>query len=65
MTNRLKEMRERRSMSMSELTRRSGISRATIWKLETNVNQAYTTRTMEKLAQALDVPASEIFWLGD
>ena len=65
MTNRLKEIRERRGMSASELMRRSGISRATIWKLEMNASQAYTTRTMEKLAQALDVPASEIFSLGD
>ena len=63
MTNRLREIRERRGMSASELTRVSGISRATIWKLEAGVAQAHTTRTMEKLAQALGVPVNEVFTL--
>jgi transcriptional regulator with XRE-family HTH domain len=48
-------------MSVSELSRKSGVTRMTIWKLETGAKQAYTTRTLTRLAKALDKPVSELF----
>ena len=48
-------------MSMSELGRRSGISRMTIWKIENDAPQSYTMRTLQKLASALGASVDEIF----
>lgn len=61
MANKLKQVRFSKMMSASELARRSGVSRSTIHKLEHGAEQAYTTRTLMKLAHALDTPVSEIF----
>lgn len=62
MANRLREVRFHKMMSVAELARRSGISRATIHKLERgDMQHAYTTRTLAKLAHALDTPVAEIF----
>lgn len=61
MPNRLKAVREKKGISMSELARRSGVCRSTIWKIETGNKQARTTRTLEKIANALGVPIREIF----
>lgn len=62
MANRLKEMRFRRMMTMSELSRRSGISRSTIWNIETNPKKAVTSGTMIALAKALDMSVNDIFF---
>ena len=62
MANRLKEMRYKRMMNMSELARRSGISRTTIWKLETQPDKTTTNKTMDALAKALDMPVTKIFF---
>lgn len=62
MANRLKEVRFHKMLSVAELARRSGISRSTIHKLERgDMRQAYTTRTLLRLAHALDTPVTEIF----
>ena len=65
MANRLKEMRYKRMLSMSELARRSGISRAAIYLIETKPDRNVTAKTMEKLAKALDMPITEIFFADD
>ena len=62
MANRLKEMRYKRMLTMSELARRSGVSRATIWMLETRPDKVTTNKTMDALAKALDMPVSKIFF---
>ena len=62
MANRLREVRFHKMMTVAELARRSEISRATIHKLERgDSSQAYTTRTLMKLAHALDTPVTELF----
>ena len=61
MSNKLKQVRRMKMLSMSELARKSGISRQTIHKLERGAEQSYTMRTLMKIAHALDTPVTEIF----
>lgn len=61
MSNKLKQVRMMKMLSMSELARKSGISRQTIHKLEHGAEQSYTMRTLMKIAHALDTPVTEIF----
>lgn len=58
---RIKEIRERKGMSQSELCERSGITRATIWKLETGEDEVTTSKTLVKIADALGVTIGELF----
>ncbi len=51
---RLKEYREKRMMTQMELAERSGVSRASIARLETTDTKA-TPRTARKLAEVLRV----------
>lgn len=59
--NRLKELRLERGMSQEELAKKSGISRATLSKIESNEYATVSTRTIAKLADVFEVKASEIF----
>lgn len=65
MVNKLKELRYRRMMNASELSRRSGVSRQTIWKIEHEPNKKVRSDTMFALAKALDYQVSEIFFTQD
>lgn len=58
---RIKEIRERKGMSQSELSDKSGVTRATIWKLETGENEVTTSKTLLKIADALGVTIGELF----
>lgn len=60
-TNRLKELRAERGMSQEELAEKSGISRATISKIENDEAASVSTKTISKLADVLKVKPSEIF----
>lgn len=62
MANRLKEMRFKRMMTMSELARRSGVSRTLIWRIETKPDNNTSEKTMMALAKALDMPVTKIFF---
>lgn len=60
---RIKEERLKNQMSQEELARRSGVSRATISKLENgDEKQVITTATMAKIARALDKTIGDIFF---
>lgn len=59
--NRLKELREISGMSQEELAKKSGISRATLSKIENNEEVNVNTRTIAKLADVFNVKPSEIF----
>ena len=61
--NRLKEMRVERGMSQEELSEKSGISRATISKIENDEKAAVNTKTIFKLADVLGVKPSDLFLL--
>lgn len=60
---RIKEAREEINMSQIELSKKSGVSRATIWALENGKKTITTTGTLLKIAQALDKSVDEIFCL--
>lgn len=62
MKYRIKEIREQKGMSQVELAEKSGVTRATIWKLETSDSEATTTKTLQKLARALDVDMKQLFY---
>ena len=58
---RIKQVRESKGMSQTELAEKSGITRTTIWKLETDDKAVTTTDTLAKIAQALGVSIGDIF----
>lgn len=58
---RIKEIREQKGMSQSELSDKSGVTRATIWKLETGEDEVTTSKTLLKIAEALGVTVGDLF----
>lgn len=59
--NRLKELRTERGISQEKLVEMTGISRATLSKIENNEEVNVNTRTIAKLAEAFGVKPSDIF----
>lgn len=58
---RIREIREGKGMTQTELSEKAGITRATIWKLETGEEEVTTSKTLEKIANALGVTIGELF----
>ena len=52
---RVKELREKRGWSQSELARQSGVTQQTISKIELRQTEAVAFEVLERLADALDV----------
>ena len=61
MVFRIREIREKQGMSQLELSEKSGVTRATLWRLESEEGGEATTLTLTKIANALDVPVGELF----
>ncbi len=61
---RLRELREEQALSIRELAKRSGVSAATILKLEHGERSAWP-RTVRNLAEALGVAPRELRGSGD
>lgn len=61
MNNIVKEIRTERGMSVSELARRSGLSRTAIFNIENGISNPLAT-TMHAISLALDKEVSEIFF---
>jgi len=61
MDYKIKVLREKKGISQAELARISGVSRPTIVRLENSENIAINTRTLEKLAKALNVSIKTLF----
>ena len=57
----IREIRESKGMSQAELCEKSGITRTTIWKLELGEDEVTTSKTLLKIAEALEVPVGELF----
>ena len=57
--NRIKEIREMRRVSQSELARNAGVSQPFLCDLENNRRGA-KPETYKRIADALDVPVSEL-----
>jgi transcriptional regulator with XRE-family HTH domain len=61
MAYKIKELREKRKLSQSELANLSGVSRPTIIRLENNDNVVVNSKTLEKIATALNVSIRTLF----
>lgn len=57
---RLREVRESKRMTISQLARQSGVSRNTIYRLEGTYGNVASLKTLEDLAKALGVPLTEL-----
>ncbi len=57
----IKELREKRNISQSELSRLSGVSRANIIRIENDEDVVVNTKTLQKLADALNVTVKYLF----
>ena len=57
----IKEYREKKNISQTELAKISGVSRTIIVGLETGTYTTTTTDTLLKIAKALDVKVQDIF----
>lgn len=58
---RIKELREALHLTQEELSERSGVSRGTICALEKGEERTTTTKTLLKLAKALDSTVDQLF----
>lgn len=62
MGHKLKIFRLQRNMTQEELSERSGVSRQTISSIENEGVGAATTKTLAKLAEALETTVGELFF---
>ena len=60
----IKEIRESLDMTQEELAAKSGVSRGTISALE-NGDPTTTSKTLVKLAKAMNVSVDQIFYTDD
>ena len=61
MKNRLKAYREKLGLTQEDLAEKTGLSRATISKIENNEDVNVNTRTIAKISEVLGALPSEIF----
>lgn len=59
--NRLKEIRESKGMTISELSKDSGITRQTIYRLEEEKEDTANSKTLKALANSLGVSVMDFF----
>ena len=59
--NRLREIRESKGMTVTALSRASGVTRQTIYRLEQEQDDTANSKTMKALADALDAKVTDIF----
>lgn len=62
MGHKLKIFRLQRNMTQEELSERSGVSRQTISSIENEGVGAATTKTLAKLAEALETTVGDLFF---
>lgn len=62
MKYRLQELRENKQLTRQELSKKANVSRATIWKIETDENAIVKSDTLDKLAKALGVKTAKLFF---
>jgi transcriptional regulator with XRE-family HTH domain len=58
--SRLRRLREERGLSLNELSRKSGVSAAHLSEIERSLSTP-SLKTLEKLAQVINVPTSQLF----
>lgn len=62
MTNKIRELRDRKGMSQEELADKAGISRTTLSYLESGKTIVTKTDTLQKIAKALEMSVSDVFF---
>lgn len=62
--NRLKKLREEKKLSQGDVEKRTGLLRCYISRVE-NAHTVPSIETLERLAEALEVPLYELFYDGD
>lgn len=65
MEYKVKEIRERNGLSQEVLSKKSGVSRTIISGLESGTIKETSTKTLAKIAEALNVKVSDIFFDED
>lgn len=58
----IKELREAKKMTQEELSEKSGVSRGTISALENGTERSTMSKTLVKIARALDTTLDKIFF---
>ena len=58
----IREAREAMGITQEQLAKKSGVSRSTIWALENGTKKTTTTKTLLKLANALNTTIGNIFF---
>ena len=61
MTKKLKEIREQKKMSQDKLAEKANVSRTTISLIENGRETTVKLRTLQQLADALNVKVSDFF----
>lgn len=61
MEYRIREIREKTGISQVELSNRSGVARSLIAELEGAAKYSPTVKTLQKIANALDVELQDLF----
>ena len=64
MKYRVKELRESSGMTQQELAEKAGVSRTIVSGLESGTTEVTTTKTLLRIAEALNVKVSELFFEG-
>jgi transcriptional regulator with XRE-family HTH domain len=59
---RIREVREAMKLTQEELAEKSGVSRGTIVALESGEEKTTTTKTLVKLATALETTVDQLFF---
>lgn len=62
MLNNVRELRKAAGLSLNELAQRSGISRTTIWAIETGRAEVVQSTTLIAIADALGKEVQECFF---
>lgn len=57
----VKKLREEAGFTQAQLASKSGVSRVTIAMLESKSDYTTTTKTLQKLASALNTPVEKLF----
>ena len=65
MANKIRSIRQSKNMSQQELSAKAGISRTIISKLETERATSCNSKTLAKIATALETTVDNLFFARD